>query len=53
MHPLAACSAQTIADAKNQTTTGSDWIRYVTSLVRLTSQLFFSFRFDPSLSPVM
>jgi hypothetical protein len=49
VHPLAGYGTQAVSDAEDQTTTGSDWIRNVALLVRLTSQFFFSFHFDPPL----
>jgi hypothetical protein len=52
VHPLAIGAAQAVADTKNEPATGSDGIRNVTLLVRLTSQLL-SFRFDPSLPLMM
>ena len=41
--PLPICAAQTIADAEDQTATGSDGIRNITLLIRLTSRFFFPF----------
>lgn len=41
VQPLAVCGTQAVADAEDQTTTGSDGIRNVDLLIRLTSQCFF------------